>query len=371
MFGTLNGDLADRLSDEICKALAEGVSTLPLLGEASSGSGGEDTTSSRAQVLLRKLQRAYNRNVDLFELYCARNVFTVSMYPPRRRKEIVDAFLKEQQQEQQGGDDDDDVVMEDAASAAEGGAEDQKQADREGSLAAGEQEKDGLLHRNLLPRSRKEIPAPHQLRDLEEELQQLRRDLEEKRRLRVAADQRLRQMIVASDLAEKSRSKVVGDETGGSAASASSTAATRSIVDSLEGLEQSLAHSQDLLQHMNALKQRRADSRLRRQREKRDGGSGDGGDILSEEDEDDTMEVAAFPGAAAAANSEQQQHAAGLDERYERDRRNLLVGGSSAGGSRSGNNLDSVYKMLVAGKDGTADSSSNAATTSTNKENVE
>lgn len=82
VFGSLNDRIADAFADRIQAALSEGVQSLPLLYE-----------STKGDALLAKLQKSYLKNVDIVEAYGERNIFTLQMYPPKRRQRITRAFL--------------------------------------------------------------------------------------------------------------------------------------------------------------------------------------------------------------------------------------------------------------------------------------
>jgi hypothetical protein len=82
-FGSLNGRIADAFADRIQASLSEGVKSLPLLSE-----------NTKGDALLEKLQKSYLKNVDIVEAYGERNLFTLQMYPPKRRQRITRAFLE-------------------------------------------------------------------------------------------------------------------------------------------------------------------------------------------------------------------------------------------------------------------------------------
>ena len=111
MFGSMAATIADTLADRIDVALVERISSLPVVASTSSkdddgGEGtGDDNTASKTkgELLLHKLQQKYLKNVDIVEVYAQRNIFTCSMYPPRRRQRILQAYLQRQQEEQGKG----------------------------------------------------------------------------------------------------------------------------------------------------------------------------------------------------------------------------------------------------------------------------
>jgi hypothetical protein len=90
VFGSLSSTIADALCDSVEAALLKGVASLPLLSSSSEeGEEGEEPSA----LLMEQLRKKYWRNVDLFELYCRRNIFSLRMYPPKRRQLIVERLL--------------------------------------------------------------------------------------------------------------------------------------------------------------------------------------------------------------------------------------------------------------------------------------
>lgn len=78
VFGSLAYQIANELSIGIDAACVEAVTTLP----------GDDTT-----LLLEKLRRVYFRNVDIFESYLVRNIFTLENTPYKHK--VVEAFFNQ------------------------------------------------------------------------------------------------------------------------------------------------------------------------------------------------------------------------------------------------------------------------------------
>jgi hypothetical protein len=100
LYGSIPAMIADVMADKIDMSLAEGISSLPLLSSTSVTDKNSNSTNhdsdeglSRSALLLQRLQKKYIRNVDILELYAQRNLFTIAMFPPRRRQRIVQAFL--------------------------------------------------------------------------------------------------------------------------------------------------------------------------------------------------------------------------------------------------------------------------------------
>lgn len=78
VFGSLSYQIANELSIGIDAACVQTVTTLP----------GDDAT-----LLLEKLRRVYNRNVDIFESYLVRNIFTLENTPYKHK--VVEAFFNQ------------------------------------------------------------------------------------------------------------------------------------------------------------------------------------------------------------------------------------------------------------------------------------
>lgn len=85
IFGSLNSMIADYFYERAENALSVCISSLPNL---SSTTGGE-------MILLNRLKSAYWRNIDLFALYCKRNIFTTGIFKPRRRQSIATLYNDE------------------------------------------------------------------------------------------------------------------------------------------------------------------------------------------------------------------------------------------------------------------------------------
>jgi hypothetical protein len=80
IFGAVNSKIADRFSDSIDAALDKGVATLPCLEK------------EKQQAMKDLLRKKYLRNVDAFEIYCKRNIFTLCEQTPMRQQEILRRF---------------------------------------------------------------------------------------------------------------------------------------------------------------------------------------------------------------------------------------------------------------------------------------
>jgi hypothetical protein len=87
LFGSLNASIADTLTERIDTALKAGVSTLPFMND----NDDDTSTDTCSEKLLAVLRSIYWRNVDVFEVYAGRNIFSVGIYlhvstqaPPNR-----------------------------------------------------------------------------------------------------------------------------------------------------------------------------------------------------------------------------------------------------------------------------------------------
>jgi len=309
LFGNLSGTLADTLSNLLKVALADGVTTLPLLG-------GEEQ-SQQSEALFSQLRARYDRNVDLLELYCARNVFSIGMYPPKRRQAILHAYLEGK--EGDGGDRDGDVPISDAENAEDDG-------DTE--------ENDALM---AIQNSKTAIPTAAQVETIEEELRMLRAKLDEMHLRKKSASREVQQLRVAHQLAQEARGKAA---VAGGDASATTTKAVAAAVDGLETLEQLQAHGQDLLQDMEEAK------RLKQQHQRSSQSSGDDGGFESDYEQEAVDEgfVVVMPHSGPQSRRADGAQHLDLHQRYERDRQ-ALAGGSV--GTTSATGLEKVYKMLT------------------------
>ena len=83
LFGSSSDELFDGFGDCVDAALLVGVHSLPTI----------QSTSSIA--MLESLRRAYNRNIDIFQGFLHRNVFSVANLSKTRRNNIVQAFLND------------------------------------------------------------------------------------------------------------------------------------------------------------------------------------------------------------------------------------------------------------------------------------
>jgi len=338
IFGSLNANLADAVGDSVSAALAQGVKSLPTLGseddEDDDGLGSPNGAKNGGgpAALLKLLQsKYYDRNIDLLELYGARNIFTVGMYPPKRRQEIVEAYHNP-----------DGLVV--AAAADNDGCDAEMDTTADGD------------DKITFPSSMEEIPTPDQIADLERQTKELRVRLQEAKKRRAAAKRQLEQLKTARQVSGDLFSKVVDAAvvTADADTKKIQHAVQSTVVSGMEGLRQWQAHGQELVQKME-------DAKRKKQKKS------DGDDSSESSDAEDVVMTA-----AAAAVPKRQLT---LEERYERDRQNMFGGGPSAttdaAGSADGatsatasaaGTMNKVFAML---------SGRNETVAKTNKENNE
>jgi hypothetical protein len=96
LFGSSNVLIADEFCDRVDSALMEGVASLPLMA-AVKEDGCED---SREEKMLKRLRKAYFRNIDLMEIYAGRNIFSVSNRTAHFRQRVVLAILAKDKREE-------------------------------------------------------------------------------------------------------------------------------------------------------------------------------------------------------------------------------------------------------------------------------
>ena len=83
LFGSFSEQLSDDFGDCVDAALLEGVHSLPMI------------QSSSFSAMLDSLQRVYYRNVDIFQGFLHRNIFSIASLSKTRRGKIIQAFLNE------------------------------------------------------------------------------------------------------------------------------------------------------------------------------------------------------------------------------------------------------------------------------------
>ena len=77
----LNTKCCDHLSQQLKEVFAATVPDFPRL--------------EQPEALLQRLENSYMRNVDIVEVYAARNIFTLDNLPPNRRARIAQLFFEE------------------------------------------------------------------------------------------------------------------------------------------------------------------------------------------------------------------------------------------------------------------------------------
>ena len=170
LFGTLNADLADAMSAALeTQIRASVVASMPMANEA------------RVDKLVDNyLLPAYYRGIDVAEVYAKRNVFSISMYPPKRRLTILQQFVADEMHDDEEVDTD--IEMEDTT------PEDERIT----------------VAKSLLQNNNNENESPHEaLERLKAETQQLRDRLRMTQVRRSALQQSLLQTEMAASIAQK------------------------------------------------------------------------------------------------------------------------------------------------------------------------
>lgn len=176
LFGTLNSDLADAMSTALENQIrASVVASMPMANE------------TRVNKLVDTyLLPAYYRGIDVAEVYTKRHVFSISMYPPKRRALIMNQFVSDDINDDDEEEVDTDIEMEDTI-----------QEDERITAAK------SLLHNNN-NNNNDENESPHEaLERLKGETNQLRDRLRTAQMRRSAMQQSLAQTELAASLAQK------------------------------------------------------------------------------------------------------------------------------------------------------------------------
>jgi hypothetical protein len=199
LFGTLSAVLADEWSDRVEAALTRHGSTMPLMQQP-----------ERSLKFIEHLRPKYWRSIDVAEVYAGRNLFTVTMYPPKRRARIVQAFLQK-----------DAAVLQDIT---------MKQQPQQYTE---EVEEDAEMTEEV---------TPVQLQALQEESLALRQRLQHAKRSRAAAQQALAQAKAAAQLPS-----CVEEQSD----------RTAMLVEGVRGLQQTQERGMDLVQQLEDLQKQR------------------------------------------------------------------------------------------------------------------
>lgn len=168
LFGSLNATIADHLSSRVDETLAIGVATLPLL----------QSQPSRAETLHAMLRRCYWKNVDVFEVYCDRNVFTTNMFPIERRTAIAQLYTQAQRENTSA----DTILQEAFAHTVEEATTSPTDAPRKVESAV-------------------PVPSEQDVQDLHKELASLRLRLRDAHRRKLQVTQSIKELDVANQLA--------------------------------------------------------------------------------------------------------------------------------------------------------------------------
>lgn len=160
MFGNVCTRIGDALQRSVDQSLDAGVATLPLLSKDSS------------QHLANLLKQSYYINIDTFELYIARNIFSVAMFPPSRRAAVVGLFL------------DDNADLSSASKPD----------------SCSPNDDDSLLQQ--LEISRNDIPTEAQMHELQSEIQSLTDRIHQMQTLKANLQKRISEFEMANQLAQ-------------------------------------------------------------------------------------------------------------------------------------------------------------------------
>jgi len=271
LFGSLAVQLSDDLTTNLDAALRKGIHTLPMLGE------------DYAPSLLKQLQQPYYRNIDLFELYSQRNIFSLQNFPPLQRLKIAQLVLNTGW--------DHEAYLETAAAMEE---EEPEQDELNSNIDKTSTNTSATLPPNTpAPIRKSHIPSPNKLITIEQELLGRRQHLESLRQKRRQLEQRVWELDAAHQLVD-----LAGNALPASTATQAAAAVAQTIqaVDTVADLQQ---QGRALSQHMEHVKRQRND--------------------------DDNDDIVVPP-----TQLQQLKKKTVLAERYEQDRRVLTGGGASS-----------------------------------------
>ena len=107
IFGARPSNVFDELSITINSLLTEEVASLPLLprtlAESNQQQSNEAGNNAKPQTgeekLVSKLRLAYQKNLDLAEAYCSRNIFTVQYHSKTMRRKILKRYLAQENED--------------------------------------------------------------------------------------------------------------------------------------------------------------------------------------------------------------------------------------------------------------------------------
>jgi hypothetical protein len=297
LFGSLNASVADSLTDHIDTALKAGVLTLPLMNDDTTNG---TVTGTRSEKLLAALRNVYWRNVDVFEVYAGRNIFSVGMYPPKRRRAIEQLYNSD-------GDNDND-----AKEASSSSIKDKKSPLQDVSASKMNETANDTANNNSKPSATStnanantsnsnsnlyptpdQIPTAQEMADMTNECEQLREQLWQVQRRRNETVHAMNQLEVAEQLADMASSSMQESmDAEGNGIEQVHDSVTAAVVGS-EGLEQLQATGKELVEKLEQEKRQRSD-----------------GD--DENDDDDDVEM---------LNASKKKKELTLEERYQEERK--------------------------------------------------
>ena len=222
--------IADKLSEYVTYHLEKGVEKLPML----------DQDSSMDKKLLQRLEKTYLKNIDVFEIFVARNIFSLNKFPPKRRQAIIEAFQSDKE-------------FNDADMGKDGE-----------NIAANEETESKDLPTNV-PKSPSDIPTEQQMADLTKEVERLRMELTKAKETKKNLIRSLKEIEVAEQLADLAGTKVVAGTTvaGESPSSSSPSCTMNNVVTTMEqshGLKQLHQHGDGLIKRMEDEKRERQEA---------------------------------------------------------------------------------------------------------------
>ena len=91
IFGSAPSHLFDEIALRIDNLVTEEISALPLLPRKKKNES--NTEQSGEEILVSSLRKAYKKNLDVVEAYCARNVFTIESFNKTKRRKVLNHFL--------------------------------------------------------------------------------------------------------------------------------------------------------------------------------------------------------------------------------------------------------------------------------------
>lgn len=215
-------ETANSLSDCVTSHLQGGVAQLPML---------DDKQSSE---LLSSLESTYMRNVDVFEMFIKRNVFSLQMFAPKRRQAILRAW--------QGNDDNDEAAVLETTKAKE-----------DDSITT------TTTYNSQFPASRNDIPSEQQIAELTSQLDSLRTRLAAVQQTKRNALHELQQLQAAEDLADVTSEKLIQATQPDDSSNAGLANVVSNTITKTQGLKDLQLQGQSLVQQMDDDKRGRVD----------------------------------------------------------------------------------------------------------------